>query len=112
MERVEAEAIYGQGCEVVVEVLLALSAQNERLASQVEVLTARVARQDERIAQLERRLNRSSRNSSSPPSVDPPNKKPKRGKDPSGRSQGAQTGHKGHGRELLPFSAVDEVIEH
>ena len=112
MERVEAEAIYGQGREAVVEVLLALSAQNERLASQVEVLTARVARQDERIAQLERRLNRSSRNSSSPPSVDPPNKKPKRGKDPSGRSQGAQTGHEGHGRELLPLSAVDEVIEH
>jgi transposase len=112
VERVEAEAIYGQGREAVVEVLLALSAQNERLASQVEVLTARVARQDERIAQLERRLNRSSRNSSSPPSVDPPNKKPKRGKDPSGRSQGAQTGHEGHGRELLPLSAVDEVIEH
>ena len=58
MERVEAEAIYGQGREAVV-VLLAFSAQNERLASQVEVLAARVARQDERIAVLERRLNRS-----------------------------------------------------
>ena len=112
MERVEAEAIYGQGREVVVGVLLALSAQNERLASQVEVLSARVARQDERIAQLERRLNRSSRNSSSPPSVDPPRKTSKRGKDPSGRSQGAQAGHEGHGRELLPLAAVDEVIEH
>ena len=112
MERVEAEAIYGQGCEAVVGVLLALSAQNERLQSQVEVLSARVARQDERIAQLERRLNRSSRNSSSPPSVDPPSKTPKRGKDRSGRSQGAQPGHEGHGRELLPLSAVDEVIEY
>ena len=29
-------------------------------------------RQDERIAELERRLNRSSRNSSPPPSADPP----------------------------------------
>ena len=65
-----------------------------------------------RIAVLERRLNRSSQRFSSPPSVDPPNKKPKRGKDPSGRSQGAQSGHEGHGRELLPLSAVDEVIEH
>ncbi len=35
-----------------------------------------------------------------------------RGKDRSGRSQGAQPGHEGHGRELLPASAVDEVIEH
>jgi len=113
VERVEAEAIYEQGREAVVRVLLELSAQNERLASQVQALTARVARQDERIAQLERRLNRNSRNSSTPPSVDPPSKKaPKRGKDPSGRSQGAQTGHEGHGRELLPLAAVDELIEY
>ena len=112
MERVEAEAIYEQGRESVVRVLLALSAQNERLQSQVDALTARVARQDERIVVLERRLNRSSRNSSAPPSVDPPGKTAKRGKDPSGRSQGAQQGHEGHGRELLPLSAVDEVIEH
>ncbi len=112
MERGEAEAIYAQGSEAVVEVLLALSAQNERLQSQVEALSARVARQDERIAQLERRLNRNSRNSSTPPSVDPPSRKPKRGKDSSGRSQGAQIGHEGHGRELLPLSAVDELIEY
>src|SRR5271156_6405142 len=46
-----------QGRDAVVSVLLALSAQNERLQAQVEVLTVRVARQDERIAQLERRLN-------------------------------------------------------
>ncbi len=69
VERAEAEAIYEQGREAVVEVLLAMSAQNERLQAQVEQLTARVARQDERIAQLERRLGRSSRNSSQPPSV-------------------------------------------
>jgi transposase len=113
VERSEAEAIYEQGRESVVSVLLALSAQNERLQSQVEALSARVARQDERIAQLDRRLNRSSRNSSQPPSVDPPAKKaPKRGKDPSGRSQGAQAGHEGHGRELLPLAAVDEVVEY
>jgi len=105
VERAEAEAIYDQGREVVVAVLL-------RMDEQIRRLEARVARQDERIAVLERKLNRSSRNSSSPPSVDPPNKKPKWGKDPSGRSQGAQSGHEGHGRELLPLSAVDEVIEH
>jgi transposase len=117
VERAEAEAIYEQGRDAVVSVLLALSEQNERLQAQVEQLTSRVARQDERIATLERQLGRSSRNSSQPPSADPPAKgRPSRGtrrsKDPSGRSQGAQSGHAGHGRELLPVSAVDEVVEH
>ena len=58
MERVEAEAIYDRGREVVVQVLLELSAQNQRLAGQVEQLTALVARQEERIAQLERQARR------------------------------------------------------
>jgi transposase len=112
VERSEAEAIYDAGRDAVVEVLLELSVQNERLAAQVEVLAARVARQDERIAQLERRLKRSSRNSSAPPSADPPTAPPRRGKDSSARSQGAQSGHEGHGRPLLPAWAVDGVIEH
>jgi transposase len=112
VERAEAEAIYARGRDVVVRVLLELSAQNERLTAQVNTLSARVAHQDERIGQLERRLNRSSRNSSQPPSQDPPSAPPRRGKDPSGRHRGAQSGHEGSGRELLPACAVDEVIEH
>jgi transposase len=112
VERREAEAIYEQGRDAVVEVLLALSAQNERLEAQVEHLTARVVRQEERIAQLERQVKRSSRNSSQPPSADPPGAPPRRGKDPSGRARGAQPGHEGKGRELLPTSAVDEVVVH
>ena len=105
MDRAEAEAIYDAGREAVVEVLL-------RMDAQIQALTARVARQDERIAQLERRLNRSSRNSSVPPSADPPASALKRGKDPSGRKQGGQTGHEGRGRPLLPAWAIDRVIEH
>jgi transposase len=84
----------------------------ERLTAQVEALTERVARQEERIAQLERKIKRSSRNSSLPPSQDPPGSAPHRGKDPSGRKPGGQPGHEGRGRELLPTSAVDEVIVH
>lgn len=80
--------------------------------AQIEALTQRVVRQDERIAQLERRLGRSSRNSSQPPSVDPPSTPPRRGSDPSGRGRGAQRGHKGYGRDLLPLAAVDEVLEY
>ena len=105
MERVEAEAVYDAGREAVVEVLL-------RMDAQIQALTARVARQDERIVQLERRLNRSSHNSSIPPSADPSASAPKRGEDSSGRSQGAQPGHKGKGRPLLPAWAVDRVLEY
>lgn len=104
MERAEAEAIYGQGREAVVEVLLAM----DRRIGQLE---AHVARQDERIAKLERRLNRSSKNSSQPPSADGPSG-PVRGKDPSGRRRGAQLGHEGKGRPLLAAWAVDDVIEY
>jgi transposase len=112
VERHEAEAIYEQGRDAVVSVLLALSAQNERLQAQVEMLTARVARQDERISTLERQLGRSSRNSSKPPSADPPGAPPRCTKDSSARKQGAQPGHEGKGRPLLPAWAVDETIDH
>lgn len=111
MERREAEAVYEQGRDAVVEVLLALSAQNARLEAQVEKLTAKAARQDERIATLERQLNRSSRNSSQPPSADRPSAPP-RSKGRSGRAPGGQPGHEGKGRPLLPAWAVDEIVEH
>jgi transposase len=112
VERTEAEAIYDQGRGVVVKVLVELSAQNGRLAEQVERLTERVARQDERIAELERRLKRNSRNSSTPPSQDPPGA-PERKRAPSaGRAQGGQPGHPGRGRPLLPTQAIDRVLEH
>lgn len=99
MERAEAEAIYDAGREVVVGVLL-------RMDRRIQQLEARVER-------LERELKKSSRNSSLPPSSDPPGaSRPRRGKDRSGRARGAQPGHEGHGRELLPACAVDEVIEY
>ena len=98
MERAEAEAIYDAGREAVVEVLLAMDRRIQQLEARVE--------------KLERQLSRSSRNSSRPPSSDSPGTAPKRGKDSSGRRPGAQPGHEGHGRELLPLAAVDDVIEH
>jgi transposase len=105
VERAEAEAVYDQGRDVVVAVLL-------RMDEQIGRLEKRVALQDERIAQLERRVGRSSRNSSQPPSADPPGTPPKRSKERSGRKQGAQAGHEGKGRPLLPAWAVDEFVEH
>ncbi|MGH2745812.1 MAG: IS66 family transposase, partial [Thermoleophilaceae bacterium] len=105
MERAEAEAIYAQGRDAVVAVLL-------RMDEQIQRLEQRVTQQDGRIAQLERRLGRSSRNSSQPPSADPPGDPPRGGKGRSGRKRGAQPGHEGTGRELLPTAAVDEVVVH
>jgi transposase len=105
VERAEAEAIYEQGREAVVAVLLALAARIDAQDAQIAKLAARVE-------ELERRLKRNSQNSSTPPSQDPPGA-PKRKRAPSsGRSQGAQPGHLGHGRPLQPMESVDELIEH
>jgi transposase len=97
VERAEAEAVYDAGRGVVVEVLLRMDRRIQQLEGRVE--------------KLECELRKSSRNSSRPPSSDPPSS-PVRSKDPSGRKRGAQDGHEGHGRPLLPAWAVDEVIEH
>jgi transposase len=68
------------------------------------------------VEKLERRAGRNSRNSSMPPSSDrsdrhagedeQPKPKPKR----SGRKQGGQDGHEGHGRGLI--DEPDETVEH
>lgn len=105
MERAEAEAIYDSGRETVVAVLL-------RMDEQIQQLSKQVAKQGEEIAELKRRLNRNSQNSSVPPSQDPPNAPERKRPDPSGRSQGAQLGHRGKGRKLFPVEAVDCVVDH
>ncbi|MEX0972941.1 MAG: DUF6444 domain-containing protein [Solirubrobacterales bacterium] len=109
MERAEAEAIYDQGRETVVAVLLRMDEQIQQLTKQV---AEQGAKHEKRIAELERRLNRNSRNSSVPPSQDPPDAPQGKRPDPSGRSQGAQPGHQGKGRKLLPAEAVDRVVDH
>src|SRR6266545_2246835 len=69
-------------------------------------------RLEARVAVLERRLNRSSRNSSLPPSQDPPSAPPRPGGERSGRGRGGQLGHEGRHRRLFPPEQVDEVVEH
>lgn len=64
-----------------------------------------------RLAQVEARLNQTSRNSSKPPSSDPPGMRPRATKEPTGRKSGGQPGHEGHGRKLKPESEVDHIIE-
>jgi transposase len=74
----------------------------------VRVLVTELLR---RVAQLEDRLNQTSRNSSKPPSSDPPSACPRPAKEPTGRKSGGQPGHEGHGRKLRPESEVDQIIE-
>lgn len=77
----------------------------------VLALQQQVVRLSERVSAVEERTRRSSRNSSQPPSTDPPNipARPKRQR--SGRKQGGQPGHVGHGRSLLPTEQVDQVVD-
>ena len=101
MERAEAEAILDGDRETAVALLL-------RVGELVEANQ----RLEARVAELERRLNRSSRNSSLPPSQDPPSAPPRPGGKGSGRLRGGQLGHEGRHRRLLPPEQVDEIVEH
>ena len=107
MERAEAEAVYEQGRETVVAVLLELSAQNALLRREVAELSEANRRLEIRVADLEERLSRNSRNSSLAPSAPP---RPRQAA--SGRRARAQPGHPGRGRPLRPIEALDELFDH
>lgn len=74
------------------------------------LLHQQIATLQTRVAELEARLNQHSGNSSRPPSSDPPSAPPRPPKAPTGRKRGAQPGHLGQHRELLPPDQVTEVI--
>jgi len=101
MERAEAEAILDGDRETAVALLIRVG----------ELIEAN-RRLEARVAELEQRLNRSSRNSSLPPSQDPPSAPPRPKKPASGRRPGGQPGHEGTNRPLLPLERVDGVIDH
>ena len=101
MERAEAEAILDGDRETAVALLL-------RIGELVEANQ----RLEARVAELERRLSRSSRNSSLPPSQDPPSALPRPRRPGSGRTPGGQPGPEGKYRRLLPPEQVDQIVEH
>lgn len=98
MDRAEAEAILEGDRETAISLLLRLMEANRRLEA--------------RVADLEQRLNRTSRNSSLPPSLDPPSAPPRPPGPQSGRRPGGQPGHQGKNRRLLPAAQVDEIHDH
>ena len=62
--------------------------------------------------QLLEKANRTSKNSSSLPSLDLPGFGKKPGKKKSSKKRGGQPGHEGHSRDLYPIEECSEVIEH
>jgi transposase len=101
MERAEAEAILDGDRETVLALLM-----------RIDELIEANRRLESRVAELEQRLNRNSRNSSLPPSADPLSAPPRPCPAASGRERGGQPGHKGTSRSLLALERVDEVVEH
>src|SRR5712691_9824241 len=101
MERAEAEAILDGDRETALALLMRVG----------ELIEAN-RRLEARVAELEQRLRRSSRNCSLPPAQDPPSAPPRAGKPGSGRRAGGQPGHEGRNRSLFPFEQVGEVVEH
>jgi transposase len=101
MQRAEAEAILDGDRETAVALLMRIG----------ELIEAN-RRLEARVAELEQRLNRTSRNSSLPPSQDPPSAPPSPNRPPSRRRPGGQPGHEGRNRPLLALERVDEVRDH
>ncbi|MDF5722954.1 MAG: DUF6444 domain-containing protein [Rhizonema sp. PD37] len=57
-------------------------------------------------------MNRTSRNSSSPPSSDPPSAEKRFEKKKTGKKRGGQTGHQGHTRFLYEPTDCEDVFNH
>ncbi len=86
-----------------------LEAENAAQRAEIAQLKATVAELTQLVLTLKEQLNRSSGNSSKPPSSDTPSQRSeRRGKGKSGRGRGGQPGHSGSSRALVPAERVDE----
>src|SRR3954453_17488826 len=66
---------------------------------------------EQRIAELEERVNKNSTNSSKPPSSDPPSLKRRPPAPASGKERGGQPGHRHQPRALVPPEQLRQVFE-
>jgi transposase len=104
MRREEVEAVAVAGGEPARELVLAL--------------LDRVAAQELRLEELERRVGRNSGNSDMPPSSDPPKSRAERRRAAreaykrSMRKSGGQPGHQGKTREMVAPERLDDRVEH
>lgn len=84
----------------------------EEMARRIEALETQLAEILTVQQQLSEKVNRTSKNSSTPPSQDPPGFSSKTQKKKSGKKRGGQPGHSGKSRELYPPEECSEIIEH
>lgn len=80
------------------------------LPATVEACHAVIREMKQRLQVLEEQVKLNSRTSSKPPSSDGPGRGARPSKPKSGRSVGAQPGHKGSFRAMLPSDAVDQQV--
>lgn len=90
----------------------ALWRDRRMLAGQLRKAQAELAGAREEIRELQERLRINASNSSLPPSANPIGAASPVVKRPTGRRRGAQPGHRGASRAMVPPEQVDEVIEH
>ena len=81
--------------------------QTDQLLLQQQITTLQA-----RVTELEAQLKQHSRNSSRPPSSDPPSAPSRAARPSTGRKRGAQPGHPGQHRALLPPDQVSEFVVH
>ena len=79
------------------------------LQAVIDHYEARIARLEERIAELESGLKKTPQNSSLPPSSQHPHAKPLKNKPKSKKKRGGQPGHPKHERPLIPTDQCDDV---
>lgn len=83
----------------------------EKMGQHIEESEKRLADLEAQQQELLEKINRTSKNSSSPPSSDPLNAQKGQQKK-SGKKRGGQPGHKGHSRFLYDVSECERVLDH
>lgn len=86
-------------------------AEIAELRAQLIQRDAMIARLEARVAELEERLGKNSRNSSKPPATDDPAARAKRRSRRGRRRPGGQPGHEMHSQELIPEEKVRNTTD-
>ena len=91
-------------------VVIALLGDNRELQRQILEMEGRLKHVCAEVEKLNEQSNKTSRNSSKPPSSDPPGMGTTPKREQGKRPQGGQKGHMGRGRKLKPSASVDRVV--
>jgi len=84
----------------------------EEMAQHIGQLEKKLAELEAQQQQLLEKINRTSKNSSVPPSSDPPSAPKSQRKRKSGKKRGGQPGHEGHSRSLYSVEQCESVTNH